>query len=114
VKFGLASEDNARQDEPESRALGDLEDHDSFAELVACLAAPVSHEWRNAVQALMALGDERMRASTALPAMRHMMQTDTNEETTIHGLYVLNSSVARMAIATILSGQQPSELDWPS
>ena len=153
-------------------ALGDLRTRNPLP-LVACLAAPMSHERRNAVHALIALGDERMRipwcrpcltrrnwsvcfaiikglsafaddgevidaliqqlqapdedvrataavalakmrARAAVPALQHMMQTDTNQETSIHGLWVANSSVAKMAIATILSGQQPSELDWPS
>jgi HEAT repeat protein len=154
-------------------ALGNLEDHDSFAPLVACIAAPMSHERRNAVQALIALGDERMRspfmqalthesnwsvclalmkglsafaqndevidvliqqlqasdedvraaaavalakmrARPAIPALEHMAQTDTNQETSIHGLWIRNSSVAKMAIVAILSDQPPSELDWPS
>lgn len=154
-------------------ALGDVQDQDAFADLVACLAAPTHHEQRNAVRALVALGGERMRdpllqalshqteplvccpiikglsvfaddgevidafiqqlqapdedvrataavalakmrARAALPALQRMMQTDTNQETSIHGLWVANSSVAKMAIATILSGQQASELDWPS
>jgi HEAT repeat protein len=154
-------------------ALGDLQDHESFAGLAACLAAPTSHERSNAVLALVALEDKqmrgpllraladetnplvcfviikglsafaddgevidaliqqlqapdedvrataavalaKMRATTAVPALQHMAQTDTNQETSIHGLWVANSSVAKMAVATILSGQQPSELDWPS
>lgn len=154
-------------------ALGDLQDQDSFADLVACLAAPTTHEQHNAVRALVALGGERvrdpllralsyraddvvcsniikylsafaddgeviaaliqqlqapdedvrataavalakMRARAAVPALQHMMQTDTNQETNIHGLWVTNSIVAKRAIATILSDQQASELDWPS
>ncbi len=154
-------------------ALGDLQDQESFADLVACLAAPTSHEQRNAVRALVGLGGERMRdpllqalsqkadpfvcfdiikglsafaddgdvvdaliqqlqapdedvrataavalakmrARAAVPALQHMMQTDSNQETSIHGLWVANSSVAKMAIAMILSGQQASALDWPS
>ncbi len=154
-------------------ALGELQDQESFADLVNCLAAPTSHERSNAVLALVALGDARMRdplvqalthetrpfvcfvlikglsafaddgeviealiqqlqapdtdvrataavalakmrARAAVPALQHMMQTDTNQETSIQGLWVANSSVAQMASATILSGQQASELDWPS
>jgi HEAT repeat protein len=154
-------------------ALGDLQDQDALADLVACLAAATTHEQSNAVRALVALGGERMhdpllqalsqktdpfvcfgiikglstfaddgevidaliqqlqapdedvrataavalakmRTHAAVPALQHMMQTDTNQETSIHGLWVANSSVAKMAIATILSGQQASELDWPS
>lgn len=154
-------------------ALGTVEDQESFAPLVACLAAPMSHERRNAVQALIALGDERMRspfvqalsheinwsvclaiikglsafahdeevvdvliqqlqapdedvraaaavalakmrARAAIPALQYMAETDTNQETSIHGLWVVNSSVAKMAIVTILSDQPLSELDWPS
>lgn len=154
-------------------ALGNVQDQDSFPDLVACLAAQTSHERRNAVMALMALGGERvrsplvqalahethplvcldmikalstfaddsevidvliqelqaldedvraaaavalakMRARAAIPALQYMAQTDTNQETNIHGLWVVNSSVAKMAIAAILSEQPPSELDWPS
>jgi HEAT repeat protein len=154
-------------------ALGTLEDQDSFAQLVACLAAPMSHERRNVVQALIALGDERMRrpfmqalthesnwsvslaiikglsafahddevidalieqlqapdedvraaaavalakmrARAAIPALQYMAQTDTNQETSIHGLWIYNSRVAKMAIVAILSDQSSSELDWPS
>jgi HEAT repeat protein len=153
-------------------ALGDVRDQDSFADLVNCLAAPTTHEQRNAVHALVALGGVRMRdpplqalsyqtdpfvcfgiikglsvfaddgaviaaliqqlqapdedvrataavalakmrARAAVPALQRMAQTDTNQETTIHGLWIRNSSVAKMAIATILSGQEGSELDWP-
>ena len=154
-------------------ALGDVADQDSFAQLVACLAAPMSHERRNAVQALIALGDDqmrspflqalahesnwsvclaiikglsvfahdeevidalieqlqasdedvraaaavalaKMRARAAIPALQNMAKTDTNQETSIHGLWIYNSSVAKMAIVAILSDQPPSELDWPS
>lgn len=154
-------------------ALGNVQDHDSFDDLLACLAAPTSHERWNAVLALMALGgkrvqnslaqaltheanpsvclviikglsafaaddkvidgliqklqapDEDVRAATAvalaklgaraaLPALQHMAQSDTNQETTIHGLWVANSTVAQMSIDAILTGQQPPELDWPS
>lgn len=42
-------------------ALGDLQDQEAFADLVNCLAAPTSHERSNAVRALVALGDARMR-----------------------------------------------------
>ena len=43
-------------------ALGTLRDQESFADLVACLAAPTSHERRNTVLALLALGGERVRS----------------------------------------------------
>jgi HEAT repeat protein len=154
-------------------ALGDMQDQESFADLVACLAAPTSHERRNAVLSLIALGDARMRiplvqaltqesqwsvcqdsikglsacaddaavidvliqelqardedvrataavalakmrAHAAVPALQHMLQRDTNQETSIHGLWVADSTVTQMAIAAILSGQQPPELDGPS
>jgi HEAT repeat protein len=154
-------------------ALGNVQDQESFPDLAACLAAPTSHERRNAVLALSALGGERvrsplvqalahetnpfvcldmikalsafaddkevidvliqklqapdedvraaaavalakMRARAAIPALQYMAQTDTNQETSIHGLWLVNSSVAKMAIVAILSDQPPSELDWPS
>jgi len=43
------------------RALGDLKDEHSFAELVTCLAAATSHERIQAVHALIALGNPQMR-----------------------------------------------------
>jgi HEAT repeat protein len=154
-------------------ALGNLQDQESFSDLVACLGAPTSHERRNAVLALSALGGQRvrsplvqaltqetnpfvcpiiikalsafaddsevidvliqelqapdedvrataavalakMRARAAIPALQDMAQTDTNQEISIHGLWVYNSSVAKMAIVAILSDQPPAELDWPS
>src|SRR5262249_54008890 len=51
-------------------ALGDLQDQESFADLVNCLTAPTSHERRNAVLALVALGGERMR-DPLLQALAH-------------------------------------------
>lgn len=42
-------------------ALGELHDQDAFDALGTCLAAPTSHERRNAVQALVALGNPHMR-----------------------------------------------------
>src|SRR5258708_218398 len=42
-------------------ALGELRDQEAFDALVACLAASMSHERRNAVQALVALGNPQMR-----------------------------------------------------
>jgi HEAT repeat protein len=153
-------------------ALGQLRDQDAFDALVACLAAPTSHERRNAVQALVALGDPRMReplvyalktepwapvrgdiikalstfrddaiaidaliealtdrdedvrataavalakmgASKALPALQHMALTDTNQETIIHGLWELNSTVALRAIEMIRAPERATPLDWP-
>jgi hypothetical protein len=46
-------------------ALGQLRDQEAFDALVACLSAPTSHERCNAIQALVALGDLRMREPLA-------------------------------------------------
>ena len=66
------------------------------------------------VRAAAAVALAKMRARAAIPALQYMAQTDTNQETSIHGLWVVNSGVAKMAIVAILSDQSPSELDWPS
>lgn len=85
------------------------DDGEVIAALIQQLQAPDED-----VRATAAVALAKMRARAAVPALQRMMQTDTNQETSIHGLWVHNSSVAKMAIATILSGQQASELDWPS
>ena len=66
------------------------------------------------VRAAAAVALAKMRACAANPALQHMAQTDTNQVTSIRGMWVFNSSVAKMAIVAILSDQPPSELDWPS
>lgn len=85
------------------------DDGEVIAALIQQLQAPDED-----VRATAAVALAKMRAGAAVPALQHMMQTDTNQETTIHGLWVANSGVAKWAIAMILSGQQASELDWPS
>ena len=66
------------------------------------------------VRAAAAVALAKMRARAAIPALQNMAETDTNQETSIHGLWIRNSSVAKMAMVAILSDQPPSELDWPS
>ena len=53
-------------------ALGIFADRQAFDPLVACLAAPISLERKNAVQALVALGDPRSR-DTFLGALKTEM-----------------------------------------
>jgi HEAT repeat protein len=152
-------------------ALGTLADPQAFEPLVACLAAPISLERKQAVQALVALGDPRRRDAfldalktepnpkvravlikalsvfpeeeiletlmeqltdrdedvravaaialgkmgqlRAIPALQQMTLTDTNQETSIHGLWELNSSVAKRAIHMILHSEQSQDIGWP-
>lgn len=65
------------------------------------------------VRATAAVALGRIGQSRALPALQHMALTDTNHETTIRGLWVLNSSVAQRAIDMILHPEQEHVLDWP-
>jgi HEAT repeat protein len=152
-------------------ALGMFSDSRAFEPLLACLAAPITLERKNAVQSLDALGDPRrldplldalrteinssvrleiikaisafskaevietlIRLLTdrdedvrvvaaialgrigepqAIPALQQMALTDTNQETSIHGLYERNSTVARRAIQMILYPEREQDLDWP-
>jgi HEAT repeat protein len=66
------------------------------------------------VRATAAVALSRMRAVKALFALQHMALTDTNQETTINGLYEANSWVAQRAIEIIRSPEQASDLDWPA
>ncbi len=65
------------------------------------------------VRATAAMALAKMRASEAIAALQHMALTDTNHETTINGLWIANSSVARQAIEIIRSHAASSDLDWP-
>jgi HEAT repeat protein len=65
------------------------------------------------VRATAAVALGKMGQSRAIPALQRMALTDTNQETTIHGLYTLNSSVAKRAIQMILHPEQEHDLDWP-
>lgn len=152
-------------------ALGTFADRQAFDPLVTCLAAPISLERKNAVQALVALGDPRRRDAfldalktemnpfvhmrlikavsvfpeeevletlielltdrdedvravaaialgkmgqpRAIPALQQMALTDTNQETSIHGLWEQNSSLAKRAIQMILHPEQEQGIGWP-
>ncbi|GHO95793.1 hypothetical protein KSF_058410 [Reticulibacter mediterranei] len=75
------------------------------------------------IQCLMDL-DEDVRAAAAvalgkighpraIPALEQMMLSDTNQETSIHHLWINNSVVARQAVDMIRYPEQEHDLDWP-
>jgi HEAT repeat protein len=76
--------------------------------VISTLTDPDEDVRATAAVALAKMGDSR-----ALPALQRMAQTDTNAETTINGLWELNSSIAQKAIKMIRSPEEVSSLDWP-
>lgn len=65
------------------------------------------------VRAVAATALGKMGLPAAIPALQHMALTDTNQETSIHNLWVINSCVARDAIQMILHPEQSQDFAWP-
>lgn len=82
------------------------------AEVIAVLIATLT-DANEDIRATAAVALAKMRASEAIAALQRMALRDTNHETTINGLWIANSSVARQAIEMIRSHDASSDLDWP-
>lgn len=65
------------------------------------------------IRAIAAIALGKMGQPCAIPALQQMVLTDTNEETSIHGLCELNSTIAKRAIQMILHPEQEQNIDWP-
>ena len=65
------------------------------------------------VRAVTAIALGKMGLPRAIPALQQMALTDTNQETSIHGLSIQNSSIAKQAIQMLLHPDQEQAIDWP-
>ncbi|HEY4384699.1 MAG TPA: HEAT repeat domain-containing protein [Ktedonobacteraceae bacterium] len=65
------------------------------------------------VRAVAAVALGKMGQPQAIPALQQMALTDTNQETSIHGLAIQNSAIAKQAIQIILHPEQEQSINWP-
>ena len=90
------------------KAISVFLDDEVIETLIQCLMDPDEDVRATAAVALGKIGHHR-----AIPALEQMMLNDTNQETSIHDVWVYNSEVARQAIDMIRYPEQEHNLDWP-